>query len=236
MPESFVRVAPDSTGKMLRTRERTVGANTVQEQYVITQNEVVPSNRVWLSTLRLPTRPSLGADAVQPIFSVFNGNATGGNNVSVRRLTTEIDQSIAYAGRSPILRLFRQTAASGGGTVLTPVPSHTADPAFSTAVSVRADHQGDNVVATTALTAGTIGAQPMWSQVVPRAHTLAGFQPVTEYTLLPNDGDLMAQSPLILRPGEGFLVQFVNGGVALTSAAGNFVFMVKAVLAESTLP
>ena len=41
MGESFIQVPTDSTGKKIRTRERTVGANTVQEQFVIQQSRRV---------------------------------------------------------------------------------------------------------------------------------------------------------------------------------------------------
>ncbi len=235
MPESFVRVAPDSSGKMMRTRERVIGSNTVQEQYTIAQqSEAVVRNRVWVSSLRIPAR-TLGAGVTQPLFSVWNGIATGGNMVSIRRLSVEIDTITAQTVASPILRLFRQTAASGAtsGTTLTPVHQYTADPAFSSLVVVKADHQADNANATTPLTAGTIGTQPMWSQTVPRYHTLAGFQAIAEYTLLPNDGSLLAVDPLILRPGEGMHIQVIAGG-AVASAA--FTFAVKTVLAEFVYP
>lgn len=39
MPESYIQLPADSTGKKVRTRQRTVGANTIEEQYVISQNE-----------------------------------------------------------------------------------------------------------------------------------------------------------------------------------------------------
>lgn len=233
MAEGVIQVAPDSTGAKLRTRTRTVGANTVHEQYVIASpTDAVPVNRVWVSSLRIPAR-ALTAGSVQPLFSVWNGIAGGGNSVSIRRLSVEIDSVTAQTVASPVLRLFRQTAASASGTTLTPVPQYTPDTTFSTSVAIRADHQADSAVATTPLTAGTIGTQPMWTQTVPRVATLVGFQSVAEYNLLPSDSTLMAVDPLILRPGEGCHVQLMAGGAV---AAGAFTFALKAVLAEFTYP
>lgn len=232
MVDSFVQVAPDSTGKLLHTRQRVSGTNTVQEQYVIIQSEAVPVNRLWVSSLRIPVR-ALAAAAVQPLFSIWNGIAGGGNNVSVRRLSVEIDSITAHAVASPLLRLRKQTAASASGSTLVPVAQYSADPALNALVVVRADHQGDSAVATTPLTAGTLNANPMWSQTVPRAHTLAGFQVASEYNLLPNDSQLMSQDPLILRPAEGAHVEVVAGGLV---AAGAFSFVFKAVLAEFAYP
>jgi hypothetical protein len=232
VPEDFVQVAPDSTGAKMRTRSRVIGANTIEEQYVITIGEAVPINRLWTSSLRIPTRV-LTAGAVQPLWSIWNGIASGGNNVSVRRLSVEIDQVAVHAVASPQLRLRKQTAASASGTALVPVGQYTADPALNALVVVRADHQADSVVATTPLTAGTLNANPMWSQTVPRAHTLAGFQTAGEFNLLPNDAQLMSQDPLIMRPQEGAHVELIAGGAV---AAGAFTFSIKAVIAEFTYP
>lgn len=235
MAEDFVQVAPDSTGAKMRTRSRVIGANTIEEQYVIVQSEAVPNNRVWLSTLRIPSRV-VAAGATQNLFSIWSGIAGGGNSVSVRRLTVEIDTATAYAGLGPFLRLHRMStqAATPGGTVITPVSQYSSDPTFSTLVSVRADHQGDNAAATTALALGTLNTQPMWSQTCPRMQASGGFYIPTEYNMMPNDAQLMAQDPFILRPSEGMALQLTNGAVALT--AGMFTFQVKAVLAEFTYP
>lgn len=242
MGDSFVQVAPDGTGKLLRTRNRTVGANSIHEQYVIVQNEMVPINRLWVSTLRIPCR-AVAASGTQPLFSVFNGIAAGGNNVNCRRLSVEIDSVAQLAGASPILRLFRMSAqaATPGGTVLTPERQYLTDPAMNTLVSIRADHQGDLAAATTALAFGTMSTQPMWSQTVPRLHVLGAptaggpiFQSINEYNLMPNDGTLNAQDPLIIRPQEGFAVRLDNAATALT--AGMFTFSIKGVFAEFTYP
>jgi hypothetical protein len=230
--EDFVQVAPDSTGKKMRARSRVIGANTIEEQYVILQSEAVPINRLWVSSLRIPSRV-LTAGATQPLFSIWNGIASGGNNVSVRRLSAEIDSIAVHAVASPQLRLRKQTAASTGGTAIVPVSQYSLDPALNALVVVRADHQADSAVATTALTAGTLNANPMWAQTVPRAHTLVGFQVASEYNLLPNDAQLMAQDPLILRPQEGGHVEMIAGGAV---AAGAFTFTIKAVIAEFTYP
>jgi hypothetical protein len=233
MAEDVIQVAPNSTGAKLRTRSRTVGANTVHEQYVIAQqSEAVPINRLWVSSLRIPAR-ALTAGSVQPLFSIWNGITAGGNSVSIRRLAVEIDSIGVQTVASGQLRLFRQTAASASGSTVTPVQQYTPDTALNASVVVRADHQADSAVATTPLTAGTIGANPMWSQTVPRVATLVGFQAVTEYNMLPNDSNLMAVDPLILRPSEGAHVQLMAGG-AIAAGANTFTF--KAVLAEFTYP
>jgi hypothetical protein len=235
MPESFVQVAADGGGKKLRTRQRTVGANTIEEQHVISsQSEAVPINRVWFSTLRIPGR-AIAAAATQPMLSIWNGIASGGNNVSIRRLTVEIDAIGVYATTAPILRLFRTTAAATGGTVITPVQQYTADTAFSTSVAIRADHQADNVVATTPLAQTGLATQPMWSQLVPKSYTAAGYHNQPELNMLPNDSNLIAVDPGILRPQEGVHVQLTMGGTAST-AANNWVYVFKAVLAEFTYP
>lgn len=237
MPESYVAVAPDSTGKKPRTRQRTVGANVVEEQYVIVQNEGVAVNRVWAASLRVPARAqTVTAPAVntQPMFTVWNGIASGGNMVSIRRLSVEIDSVTVQTTASPILRLYRTTAAGANGTAITPVPQYTTDPTLNALVVVRADHGTDAVSAGTALTAGTItNTNVMWQQTVPRVATLVGFQPVTEYNLLPNDSQLMLQDPLILRPQEGLAIRLET---TVSIAAGAFTCAFKTALAEFTYP
>lgn len=235
MAEGVIQVAPDSTGAKLRTRTRTVGANTVHEQYVISsQSDAVPINRVWATSLRIPNRVVTAA-STQPLFSIWNGITAGGNNVSIRRFSVEMDAIGAYLTTGPLLRLFRTTAAATGGSTITPIAQYTADTAFSSSVVIRADHQGDNAVATTPLAQTGLGTSPMWAQSVPKAMTNVGWANAAEYNLLPNDSNLMAQDPLVIRPSEGIHVQFLNGGTA-TSASILWTFTFKAVLAEFTYP
>lgn len=241
MPEGFVQVAPDSTGKMLRTRSRTVGTNTVHEQYVITSgSDAVPINRVWSTSLRVPfpqTATAVAAAGTVAIWSCWNGGIT--NMVSIRRLVCEVDSSTSHAALSPILRLFRMTAQAGtpGNTVITPQAQYTADPAFAAAVAIRANHTGDGAAGTLAL--GTLATAPLWAQTMPRqvggTTTNATFYAPTEFNLLPNDSVLMQQDPLILRPSEGCALQML-APAATPATLGAWNIIVKAVLAEFTYP
>ena len=237
MPEDFIQVAPDSTGAKIRTRTRTIGANTVEEQYVIVQPEAVAINRVWSNSLRIPyplTAAAITAGTNTPIWSLWNGIASGGNSVSVRRLTMEVDTATAHAVLSPIARLYRMTTAGSGNTAITPVQQYTADTAFSGSVVVRANHAAEAAAGTLAL--GTLGAAPMWSQTLPRMQVSgAAFSWPTELNLLPNDSQLMAQDPLIVRPQEGFAIQ-MYAPAAVAATAGIWNITVKAVLAEFTYP
>ena len=238
MPAGFLRVAPDGTGKLVRTRQRVVGTDTVQEQYVIAlPSEAVSINRGWLSTLRIPTVASQAAGASQNLFSIWNGIATGGNNISIRRLSVEIDAVSPFTLASPDPRMFRMSTQAGtpGGTVITPVNQYLAEPAINSLVSIRANHQADGANATTALAFGTLGAQVLWSQTVPKLFTEVGYQSLTEYNMIPNDSALMSVDPLILRPQEGLAIQFYTPA-ALPATAAMWTFMFKVVLAEFTYP
>ncbi len=50
MPESFIQMAPDSTGKKARSRQRVIGANTIEESYVITVSARVKSGVYVVNT------------------------------------------------------------------------------------------------------------------------------------------------------------------------------------------
>src|SRR5207237_1141378 len=172
-----------------------------------------------------------------PIMTVWNGIASGGNNVSCRRLSAEIDPVGAHAVASPVLRLFRMStqAVTPGGTVITPERQYLADPVMNSLVSIRMGHGVDGAAPTTALATGTLSAQPMWSQTFPRMNVSSGFWTPTEFNMMPNDSSLNSVDPLILRPQEGFaVVAFFP--VATSATAAIWSVMMKAVLAEFIYP
>ncbi len=227
MPEGFIQVAPDSTGPKIRTRERTIGANTVEEQYaILLGSDRVVSSRVWYSSFRVPNRASTS----QPMFSMFN---TGTNPVSCRRLSVECDSNSPFTAASPWLRLYRVTAAPTNGSVVTGVQQDTGDAAINAGVVVRADHQGDGASATTALAATPNPTSQMWAQTVPRLATSAGWVSPPVLSMVPDDGALQQEDPLILRTNQGFVVRFE---AAAAPTANFWFFMFKAVLGEFTTP
>src|SRR5690349_1647182 len=217
MPESFVQVGPDSTGKKIRTRQRTIGANTVEEQYLIVQpHDRVPVSRVWYSSLRIPSQAATST----PLFTIYN---TGTNPVSVRRLSLEASTVTASAALSPYVRLYRVIAAPTGGSTVTGIQQDTADAAINAGVTVRQAASADGTFS--AITSSPSPASPMWSQVLPRYHTLTGFSPQSVMNLLPDDSVLNSEDPLILRTNQGCLVRFE---AAAAPAAGVWQILVKA--------
>jgi hypothetical protein len=225
VPESFVQTGPDSTGKKIRTRQRTVGANTVEEQYAIVQpHDRVPVSRVWYSSLRIPSQ----ASASFPLMSIYN---TGTNPVSVRRLSIEASTATASAALSPYVRLYRVIAAPTGGSTVTGVQQDTSDAAINAGVVVRQAASADGTYSAISATASP--PSPMWSQVLPRYHTLTGFSPQAVMNLLPDDSVLNSEDPLILRTNQGCMVRFE---AAAAPAVNVWQILVKTVLTEFTQP
>lgn len=226
MVEAFIQVAPDSTGSKLRTRERVIGANTIEEQYaILLPSERVVVSRAWYATLRIPIVALTSA----PVFTVYN---TGTNPVAVRRLSVEADSIAASAVASPYLRLYRLAGtAPTGGTPITAVQQDTGDAAINAGVSVRAAHNADGVALAIVISAGITG--PMWVQTLPRWQTLAGYQIMPVMNLLPDDAELNREDPLVLRTNQGLLVR---SEAPAAPAAGAWQMMLKCVLGEYTSP
>lgn len=225
MAEGIIQVAPDSTGSKLRTRSRTVGANTVHEQYVISQSERVVAARAWVSSHRIPVR----ASASQPVFTLWNG---GLNLVSVRRLSMEVDSIVASTALAPYVRLYRITAAPTGGTVLAKGLQDTAETS-SAAIVATCDASADGTNSATALAATANPTTHLWQQTVPRWHTLVGYGSLPVLNLLPDDANLNQEDPIILRPTQGLLVR-VEAAAAMTAAA--YSLYLKCAFGEFTLP
>lgn len=238
MPDGFVQVAPDSTGARIRTRERTVGGNVVDEQYVITlTSDRVVSARAWLATPRIPSRVT-AANASQNIFTLWNG---GTNLVAIRRLTLEVDSGGALANISPVARLLRLTAAPTGGTTLAKGQQDTNETTSAGIVALHDAGATDGSSAAAVIAATANPTTHIWEQTVPRLHTAVGWVAPPLLNMLPDDASLTTEAPLILRPSQGVLVRVDAGPGAMATGAtattaGSFQFYVKCVLGEFTLP
>lgn len=125
MPEGLVQVAPDSTGKKVRTRERVVGANTVQEQGIFQV-----SNDTWVAYAN-----AIAFAANKHHISLFNA-AGSGKILKARKLFAINLQTGAVTGIALRFDVKRITAASAG-TLITPVSMDTADAALPAGVTVR---------------------------------------------------------------------------------------------------
>jgi hypothetical protein len=226
MPDAYVQVAPDSTGKLVRTRERTVGANTVQEPYaIVLPSERVVSSRAWYSSLRIPNQAATST----PMFTVYN---TGTNPVAIRRLAMEVDAVAAHAVASPYVRLYRLAGtAPTGGTAVTAIQQDTGDAAIAAGVVVRGAYSADGTYSAITISAGITG--PAWVQTLPRFHTLAGFSQIPVLNLMPDDAALMTEDPLILRTNQGLLCRFEAAAAPVASV---WSLMFKTVIGEFTVP
>jgi len=125
MPESYVQVPPDSTGKKLRTRSRTIGANTVQEQAVF--------------TAALPTYYAL-ADAVtcalnKQVISIVN-EAGSGVLIAIKKLFI-IDTQLSTVTGVALRHNVMKATAHSGGTSITPVTCDSTNAALPAQVTVR---------------------------------------------------------------------------------------------------
>lgn len=225
MAESFIQVPPNSTGLKSRTRQRVIGANTIEESYVISQSERVLVARTMMATFRTPAR----AVASQPLFVLWNG---GTGLVAVRRLSLEVDSIAASIVASSYARTYRISAAPTGGTA---VPKIQQDTNETSAVGVAAtgDASADNTSSTTALAATANPVTPAWAQIIPRWQTLAGYQALPVLNMIPDDGNLNAEEPLTLRASQGVLIR-LESPAALT--AGAYTFHIKCAFDEYTLP
>lgn len=132
MPESYVQVAPDSTGKKLRTYQKVIGANTVEEQYVILSG--FPTYYYQTAT------NSAAGSATNFHFDIFNASGSG-VVLKVRKLFLQ-QTMVVQTGVAATFDIRRTSAVGTGGTVVTSVKADTADATLPAQVTARGNATG----------------------------------------------------------------------------------------------
>jgi hypothetical protein len=153
------------------------------------------------------------AAASQNIFTILNTHAS--RVVRVRSLVFQEDATAVLTAYSSLVKVSR-TAAATNGTELTKVNWDTAS-ATDASVVCRGATASDGGAAT-AITA-TPGTT-LWQQFIMRIHTLVGQIFMQDSIVIP----LIAESnPVILRPGQGLVVNIVNGTAASNLATNHYI-------------
>ena len=209
----------------IRTRERSVGGNTVAEQYVIPISERVVSYKGTMTSFRTPGRNA----TTQVLFSFVNKTASG-VLVALRRLSIQCDTAAvtntSWANLISMGRLAGTVPANG--TVLA---KQTFDSSQSSDANVegRGDSSADGTSSASALT-GTPAAWA-WREFVQRMHTVVGQVLLEDEPMIPI---LCEDDPLILRPNEGIAIA-LNANAS--AANGTTVqYLINCMWEEFTLP
>ena len=198
MPESYTQVPPNSTGNKMRTRTRTIGANTVHEQSVFSGS--------------LPTYYAL-ADAVafaanKQMLSILN--AAGSGKMIVLKKLFLIDLAIAAVTGVALRQDVKRITAHSGGTAITPQSADSTNPALPAEVTVR--------TGATSVTEGALLFPMTFSndevgatQAFPSAQLLAGLNWFPE-------GQEVQE--IRLREGEGLTIKNIT-----TTVIGSFAYL-----------
>lgn len=223
MPESFIGLPPDSTGKKTRTRQRVVGANTIEEQYVIPISERNVLNTVMVSSFR-----TLGAAALTQNLMTIENQTGSGRLVGVRRISVQLDATAALLTVAPHVIVSRTTAMPTGGTVLTETQFDTG--ATNSALILARGATASNGGTATAITANPATGQG-WSQYTMRIATAVGQIIMDDQSVIPT---LCADTPIILREGQALVVQVLAATTASNPATNHWI--VNAVFDGYTIP
>lgn len=225
MGENRVGVTDQSAGAgvvEVRTRQRTVGGSSVEEQYVIPISERVPSYKGMVSSFR-----TLGAAATSQ--NVFTASNTTGSSVilAIRRLTVQMDATAVLTAVTPQFKVSRASAAPSGGTALTKVPFDSSLSSSGNVSFLGATASDGGAATAITATAGSTG----WQQMAFRLHTAVGQVLINDEPLVPV---LCADDPVYLRANEHLLVQLI--ATATTSNPATNHYIVQCMFEEFTLP
>jgi hypothetical protein len=199
--ESYVQVAPDSTGKKLRTNETTIGANVVHEQYVMAAG--FPTY-YYLSGLHTAV-----GSATAHFIDVFNASGSG-TIIKIRKLF--IQQSfVVQTGTGAQIDIFRTSTVCTGGTVITPVKADTSDATLHA-----------NVTARSLPTGGGTSVGPFCTLQLSGEETDVGSRAAWGINVLAEGNET---KDFTLREGEGIRVTKTSGVV---TTSGSFSALIIA--------
>lgn len=197
MGESYVQLPTDSTGKKLRTRQRTVGANTVEEQFVIVQEHKVVSFRGRLATPIIPGRAGTTGQKIAAIWNAAGSPVI----VEVGELRVDLYQTVikAVTVAPPVVRIHRITAIPTNGTAGAKASKDTAL-SSSASVTTYQDASSDRTSSGTALTITIPASNILSEEYAPRLITAVGYEVADRMNFLDGEG-------VTLRAGEGLAVE-----------------------------
>jgi hypothetical protein len=194
----------------IRTRERTVGATAVAEQYVIPVSEYVDGYVTSYRRMFTAFRTLGLASADHNLLTIFN--KTGSTKLlALRRLTIQFEDTGASTALAKVAKTARITALPTGGTVLEPLT-------FDSALTHDLDCEVMGATAADGGAATPIAATPVGpygrAQFKTRQATSVGQILFPDESLIPS---LCESTPIILRPLEGLLVSMTDASVTTAS-------------------
>jgi len=162
------------------------------DQYVVPVKDRIESYRGRAGTFRIP---GLAGTTGQKLLSIHN--ATGSTTiVDIEHITMDVYQTAAKLVAPPILRAHRVTVLPSGGAALGKVAE---DSSLTSSASVTL-LQGASADGTGVALVATIPAASILTQEhVPRALTLAGYEPADRV-------EFLAAGPITLRALEGIVL------------------------------
>lgn len=191
MGASYVQLPADSSGKKLATRQRTVGANTVEEQYVIPRSERVLSG-VYMASVLAVVQAAATNGTSTGFFWLYNpvGSAVLLALRNVRYMCQHgTPATVSLTSPRCALSLFTFTGTPAGAAIT----SGKGDSSYATATAKLMSTQVTSVVTLGAMFASFL---PVWSQ----STSSGGPGGVAEAEWTPDEDGL----PL-LRAGEGIV-------------------------------
>lgn len=126
MAESYIQLPVNNTGSKLRTEQRVIGANTIEEQYV--RESVSPTYRVFTGEI------TMGLTAVRtPVITLWHPSAS---SVTARIKRIMMHMRVGHTAGTLHVKTQFITAENGtpGGTTLTPQQMNRASAASALTV------------------------------------------------------------------------------------------------------
>jgi len=197
MPESILPLPADGSGRKLRSRQRTIGANSVEEQWILVGDERVISFGGRSNSFRIPGRAGTTG---QRLAAMHNATAST-VLVDVHRVWVDLAVTAikAVTVLPPVIRMYRFTALPTGGAAITKAALDTAQTS-NAAVTVLQDASADGTSAATALAVTLPAGQVLAQEFAPRMITAAGYEMADRLFFFEGQTDVR------LRPLEGLAI------------------------------